>query len=174
MADDNEPQLSRLMAKKKWLLPIAIGMAGYLLGSFFPAGFVRYLIQSKLFPETIYNGEPEFDRTKLNGAISVTPSDLTDTLDANPSLFREKFLDKPVTLEGTIKYFLDGALASQALTMTLDTGDTYGATGIIMTFDNPSAPGMSALRKGGRVKATCMTEAMTTDNAHLGHCELVK
>lgn len=170
MTDQSEGKSST----RRWLLPISIGLAGYLLGSFFPAGFVRYLIQSTLFPETLAYAEPKFDREKLKGAIAVTPSELTDTLDANPSLFRVKYLEKPVTLSGDIKYFLDGALGSQALTLTLDTGDAYGATGIIMTFDDPAAPGMSALRKDGPIKATCMATGMTTDSVHLGHCELTK
>ena len=151
-----------------------IGMAGYLLGSFFPAGYVRYFIQSKLFPETLAYQPQSFDRSKLSGAVSVLPSELTDTLDQNPSLFRQKFLDKPVIVSGTVKFFIDGALGSDGLTLTLDTGDGFGDTGIFMSFDDPKADGVVALRKGGPVTATCMTTGMTTDSVHLGHCEVTK
>ena len=156
-----------------WLKICLIGMAGYLLGSFIPAGYVRYFIQSQLFPETLGSQKPVFDRAKLEGAIKVTPSELTDTLDANPALFQQKFMEKPVKLTGQIKYFLTGSMSSDGLVLTLDTGADY-ETGIIMTFDDPKSAGVVALREGGSVNATCMVSGISSDNAHLGHCEITK
>ncbi|MDB5680678.1 MAG: hypothetical protein JWO16_483 [Sphingomonas bacterium] len=156
-----------------WLKIVFIGMAGYLLGSFFPAGYVRYFIQSKLFPETLSYKEPKFDRAKLQGAALVTPEELTSTFDANPGLLRKKYLDQPVKLSGTIKYFLEGSASSDGLTLTLDTGGEYG-TGIIMTFGDPTSPSVTALRKSGPVTAVCLVSGTTSDNVHLNHCEVAK
>lgn len=158
------------MRKFDWLKIALIGMAGYLAGSFFPAGYVRYLVQSKLFPETLAYQEPKFDRAKLRGAAAVTPKVLTDTFDANPAVFQQRYLNKPVKLSGTVKYFLKGSSSKDELTLTLDTGGDY-ETGIIMTFDDPQTAGVLALREGGQVSATCLASGTSSDNVHLSHCE---
>lgn len=159
--------------KLGWLKIAVIGMAGYLLGSFFPTGYVRYFIQSNLFPETLVYQEPKFDRNLLKGAIQVTPEELTQTLDANPSLFGQKYMDKPVKLTGTVKFFLKGSTTPDKLTLTLTTGGDYG-TGVIMTFDDPKSPDVIALRKERPFTALCMASAISSGNVHLNHCEVVK
>jgi hypothetical protein len=170
-----EPEYGETTEKPKleWLKITLIGMAGYLLGSFFPAGYVRYFIQSNLFPETLVYQEPKFDRSLLKSAIEVTPEQLTSTLDTNPSLFGQKFMDKPVKLTGVIKFFLEGSSNPEKLTLTLTTGGDYG-TGIIMTFDDPKSPDVIALRKEKPVTAVCMATAISSDNVHLDHCEVAK
>jgi len=161
-----------LGGRRLGLLKVAvIGMVGYLAGSFLPAGYIRYFIQLKLFPETLAYQEPKFDRAKLQGAILVTPKTLTDAFDLNPALFQKKFLEKPVKLTGTIKFFLKGSSSKDEFTLTLDTGADY-ETGIIMTFDDPQAAGISRLREGGVVTATCMASGTSSNNVHLSHCEL--
>jgi tRNA_anti-like len=156
--------------KFDWLKIALIGMTGYLVGSFVPAGYVRYLVQSKLFPETLAYNEPKFDRAKLRGAVAVSPKTLTDAFDTNPAVFQQRYLDKPVKLTGTVKYFLKGSSSSDELTLTLDTGGDY-ETGIIMTFDNPKAAGVLALREGAQLTATCLASGTSSDNVHLSHCE---
>ena len=171
--DDEQEDFVTTKPRLGWLKIAAIGMAGYLLGSFFPAGYVRYFIQSQIFPETLAYQKPAFDRSKLEGAIQVTPSELTNALDTNPSLFQQKYLDKPVKLTGRIKFFLNGSMSSDGLVLTLDTGGDY-ETGVIMTFDDPKADGVVALRKEGPVTAVCMATAISSDNVHLDHCEVPK
>lgn len=169
---NGEPQSEQSPMRRLGVLKIAvIGMAGYLLGSFFPAGYVRYLVQSKLFPETLVVEQPKFDRAKLQGAATVSPDELTDTLDNSAGLFRQKYLDKPVKLSGTIKYFLNGVSSDNELTLTLDNGRDYG-TGIIMTFYDAKSAGVVALRKDGPVTATCMITGVSSDSVHLNHCEV--
>ncbi|WP_157032804.1 hypothetical protein [Sphingomonas changbaiensis] len=148
-------------------------MSGYLVGSFFPAGYVNYLIRSRVFPETAVVDPPKFDRRRLTGAEIVTGSELLKALDANPQLFRSKFQGRPVKLVGIIQYFLEGSAGQDDMTLTLDTGSEY--KGIFLTFDNPAAPGMTQLRKGEPVSATCMVSGTTeAANVHLNHCELWK
>jgi hypothetical protein len=163
------PPHSRKLGAAKIIL---IGMTGYLLGSFLPAGFVAYFARSKLFPESAVGYQEAFDRTKLQGAAKVSWKDLTDAVEMNPSLFKQKYEGKPVILSGKIEHFLDGALGSAEQTLTLYTGSNYGDTSVIMTFDNPTDPKVVALRKGGAVTATCMVSGSTTDSVHLNHCEV--
>ena len=173
MSDEFETSSDNSKGRRKWAIITLIGMSGYLLGSFFPAGYIRYFIQSKMFPETLVYEEPPFDRAKLRGAVNAKPSDLTKTFDANPALFDKTYLDKPVRLTGTIRYFLESPIDSEGLTLTLDTGADHG-TGIIMTFDNKKDENVIALRQGGKVTATCMTSGTTMNNLHLDHCEVTK
>jgi hypothetical protein len=168
--DENENLSAVRKPRFNWLKIALIGMTGYIAGSFLPAGYVRYLIQSKLFPETLAHNEPKFDRAKLRGPAAVAPKTLTDAFDTNPAVFQQRYLDKPVKLTGTVKYFLKGSSSNDALTLTLDTGGDY-ETGIIMTFDDPRAAGVLALREGGQVTATCLASGTTSDNVHLSHCE---
>lgn len=150
---------------------VLIGMVGYLLGSFFPAGYVSYLVRSKLFPETIVQSNPVFDRSKLRGAQDATIRDLLDTKDVNPSLFKQRYMDKPVIVTGNIKYFLGSSLAADDITLTLDTGSDYD--GIIMTFDDPKEPNVIALRKDGPIRAVCMVSGISQENVHMSHCEVL-
>jgi hypothetical protein len=168
-AEFETPSHSRKLGASKIIL---IGMAGYLLGSFLPAGFVGYFVRTKLFPESAIGYQEAFDRTKLQGAAKVSWKDLTDAVDINPSLFKQKYEGKPVTLSGKIEHFLDGSLGSTDQTLTLYTGSSYGDTSVIMTFDKPTDPKVVALRKEGPVTATCMVSGSTTDSVHLNHCEV--
>lgn len=171
MSDEATSSTISSSGHRRWIVVTLIGMSGYLLGSFFPAGYIRYLIQSKLFPETLAYQEPTFDRSKLRGAVNVKPSDLTNALDANPALFEKAYLDKPVRLTGTVRFFLEDSSGNGGLTLTLETGGDY-RTGVIMTFDDKKDEKVVALRQGGSVTATCMASGTTSDNVHLTHCEI--
>ena len=156
-----------------WLsgLQIAVvALAGYVLGSFFPAGYVNYLIRSQLFPETLGYKAPPFDRTKLAGATRVSPESLLATLDENPMLFAQRFEGKPVLINGRVEHFLDTGIGDGRLTITLHTENDFD--GIFLSFDEPRNPSVVALRKERDVRAACMVSSSSGSNIHLEHCEV--
>ena len=153
-----------------WLKAAVVGGAGYLLGSIFPAGYMNYLVRSILFPETLIYQEPEFDRTRLNGATTVTVRDLVELLETNPSLFESQYLDKPVKFTGSVEHFLDGAGRPNGQTVTIDTGERYGPS-IIITFDDRTTDDVLALREGENMTARCLVTGTSSNSIHMEHCE---
>jgi hypothetical protein len=170
----DDDQAEHLPWYKANLLKIfLVGGLGYLLGSVFPAGYLNYLVRSQLFPETLVQREPPFDRSLLEGAKEVKISDLTSTLDANPSLFESQYLEKPVIFQGRVKYFLDGPLGSDGQTLSVDTGSRYGPS-LIVSFDDRKSEDVLSLREGKTMRALCFVTGTTNDSIHMQHCELAQ
>ena len=100
--DETDVSRTRLGRRTRVLHFCLVALAGYLLGSFLPAGYVSYLVRSKLAPETLPYQEPPFDRAKLDGARYVPTQVLLGALETNPQLFRQTYENKPVIVSGTV------------------------------------------------------------------------
>lgn len=149
---------------------VAVALSAYLLGSFFPAGYINYLVRSKMFPETLSYREPAFDDKNLKGAQEAKIVPLLDELEKNPSAFAARYVNKPIIIQGQIQYFLDKQIGQEKQTLTLETGSEF--RGIFLEFDDPKNRGLLELRKGGQVRAACMVSSNDSSNVHLSHCSV--
>ena len=146
------------------------GLAGYLLGSLLPFGYVSYVVRSWITPTATGYDEPAFDRSLLKGAKRVATGELLDSLESNPSFFASQYLDKPVTVVGQIDWFMQDDADQDGATLTLDAGSEY--RNIFLSFDNDKDPKLLGLRTGQVVEATCMVTGTTSSAVHMSHCEV--
>ena len=169
---NNDIDLEASGRRLNYLKIALVGVVGYVVGSFLPAGYVNYMIRSRIFPETVEYRRPAFDRTKLRAAQPTTIAALLDTLKENPALFAQRYEGKPVIVGGTIEHFINGAAGDERLTFTLETAREFES--VFLSFDNPRDPSVVALRRGGPVRAACMVSITTTSSVHLDHCEVTR
>ena len=171
MTDENTSKFLGILRAPKAAL-IAVALASYVVGSIFPVGYVNYLIRFYIFPKSLEQSEPPFDRSQLKGAKEYPVQFLLSAVDENPSAFSAQFQGKPIIVWGKIQYFLDQSLGQTGQTLTLETDSDY--RGIFLTFDNATDPKLIALKKGGDIRAACMVTSNDSSNVHLGHCEVLK